>query len=42
MRNYTDDYLNVVNAAQIDGYDKFQMCVYAGVAYYSGALWIVQ
>ena len=42
MRNYTDDYLNVVNAAQIDGYDKLQMCVYAGVAYYSGALWIVQ
>ena len=42
MRNYTDDYLNIVNAAQVDEYDKMQMCVYAGVAYYSGALWIVQ
>lgn len=42
MRNYTDNYLNIVNAAQVNEYDKMQMCVYAGVAYYSGALWIVQ
>lgn len=41
-RNYTDDYLNVVNASQVADYDKLQMCMYAAMSYYSGALWLVQ
>lgn len=41
-RNYTDEYLNVVEASQVDAYDKLQMAIYAGISYYSGALWIVE
>ena len=41
-RSYTDDYLDVVNASQVDDYDKLQMCINAVMAYYSGALWVVQ
>ncbi len=41
-RTYTDEYLGIVRAAQLNTYDKLQMSIYAGMLYYSGSLWIVQ
>jgi hypothetical protein len=41
MRAYTDDYLEIVENTSLNSYDKMQMSVFASVAYYSGALWVV-
>ncbi|MBQ8386663.1 MAG: hypothetical protein IJX48_04335 [Paludibacteraceae bacterium] len=42
MHSYITEYLNIVNTAQINEYDKLQMSAYAGVAYYSNALWMIE
>lgn len=42
MRAYTDDYLEIVENTSLNSYDKMQMSVFASVAYYSGALWVVE
>ena len=42
LHDYTDEYLNIVNATSLNAYDKMQMSLYASVSYYSGALWVVQ
>lgn len=42
MRAYTDDYLEIVENTSLNNYDKMQMSVFASVAYYSGALWVVE
>ena len=42
MRAYTDEYLEIVENTSLNSYDKMQMSVFASVAYYSGALWVVE
>lgn len=42
MRAYTDDYLEIVENTSLNSYDKMQMSIFASVAYYSGALWVVE
>lgn len=42
MRAYTDDYIEIVENTSLNSYDKMQMSVFASVAYYSGAMWVVE
>ena len=42
MRAYTDEYLEIVENTSLNSYDKMQMSIFASVAYYSGALWVVE
>jgi hypothetical protein len=42
MRDYTDEYLDIVSSSQVDSYAKVQMSINAAMAYYSGALWVIE
>ena len=42
MRSYTIEYLQIVDASSLNVNDKNQISLFAAVAYYSSALWIVQ
>lgn len=40
-RNYTDDYLSLVDSTLSDNLEKFQIMSYASVMYYSESLWLI-
>ncbi len=42
MRNYTNEYIQIVDGASLSTIEKTQMSVFACIAYYSSCLWIVQ
>ena len=42
MRNYTNEYIQIVDGASLSTVEKTQMSLFACIAYYSSCLWIVQ